>query len=253
MECPSIIKVALSKRLKKDLIIPKGTIFRDIRPGTTVKYISPGHYDSIFGLTKDTYGSIMYSFDNNIDTKQKRLLNEYFENINSMSKTARPSKIKALYNIMRTRQYLPSLDKIDFVKFPDKNIFVREDIKPITQFPKRNTKSKLLEMLEGSAHEGFHQLGVHKDVISIKELQRLGFKRSIGLPVPGEFVLSPSWRLGKLHVRKLNDLFLIHKDNIAPQNLIDTIKHNAIDVPAGIYAYWLKGIKEIATNSKEIK
>ena len=68
----------IRKRLLKDIVIPKGTIFYKA-PGNTIR-TGDGHISHLFGLTKDTTGEVTYLIDP-ADTK----LNEYFEDI-SVSK-----------------------------------------------------------------------------------------------------------------------------------------------------------------------
>lgn len=48
-------------RLKKDITIPAGTIFNDVR-GMTVEYGSD-NYEHVLGLTKDSHGTLVYGFD----------------------------------------------------------------------------------------------------------------------------------------------------------------------------------------------
>jgi|APSaa5957512622_1039677.scaffolds.fasta_scaffold44559_2 hypothetical protein len=66
------------KVLIKDLIIPKGTVFKTVSPGSESKYVSDDYASALFGLTNDTYGEIIYSFDKSISNKQKEKLEEYF-------------------------------------------------------------------------------------------------------------------------------------------------------------------------------
>jgi hypothetical protein len=63
-------------RLKKDLIIHKGTIFNCI-DGMTTEYIS-NMYSHGFGLTEDSSGELIYGIDP-MDTK----LQKWFEEISS--------------------------------------------------------------------------------------------------------------------------------------------------------------------------
>lgn len=63
-----------NKRLLKDIIIPAGTIFQK-SPWKTTK--APGHFDCVIGLTKDSYGTFDYDFENLSDKEQK----EYFEDV----------------------------------------------------------------------------------------------------------------------------------------------------------------------------
>lgn len=60
-------------RLKKDIIIPAGTVFG---PAPTITTRSHGHIEHIFGLTLDTSGSVTYCIDND------PYLSEWFEEIN---------------------------------------------------------------------------------------------------------------------------------------------------------------------------
>ena len=62
------------KRLLKDIVIPAGTIFRN-QDGVTVDYINGCIY-TIIGITKDSYGSLIYG----IDPRDKEL-NEWFEDV----------------------------------------------------------------------------------------------------------------------------------------------------------------------------
>ncbi len=69
----------MRKVLIKDLIIPKGTVF-DTAPTKTVRY-GDEHIQAVFGLTKDTFGTVEYCFDNCISERQKEVLNEYFADL----------------------------------------------------------------------------------------------------------------------------------------------------------------------------
>lgn len=48
-------------RLKKDIVIPAGTVFEDVR-GLRVEYGS-NSYEHTLGLTKDSHGTLVYGFD----------------------------------------------------------------------------------------------------------------------------------------------------------------------------------------------
>lgn len=48
-------------KLKKDIVIPAGTVFEDVR-GEVVEY-GNDNYEHTLGLTKDTHGTIVYGFD----------------------------------------------------------------------------------------------------------------------------------------------------------------------------------------------
>lgn len=47
--------------LKKDIVIPAGTIFEDVR-GMKVEY-SNDNYEHTLGLTKDSHGTLVYGID----------------------------------------------------------------------------------------------------------------------------------------------------------------------------------------------
>ena len=53
-------------RLKKHIVIPKGTVF-DTAPAVTERVLSEepfdGHIEAIVGLTRDTAGSFTYGLD----------------------------------------------------------------------------------------------------------------------------------------------------------------------------------------------
>lgn len=70
----------MEKILKNDLVIPKGTIFTEIPYHSTTKY-GNGNFEATIGLTKNTSGSIVYSFDDGANPREKKKLNEYFGNV----------------------------------------------------------------------------------------------------------------------------------------------------------------------------
>jgi len=51
------------KVLLKDIVIKAGTVFESI-DGRTSNYVD-GNYSCTLGLTKDSYGELIYSFDTN--------------------------------------------------------------------------------------------------------------------------------------------------------------------------------------------
>lgn len=59
-------------RLLKDLVIPAGAMFG---PAPTMTTRSHGHIEHIFGLSRDTSGSVTYCIDNDPD------LVEWFEEV----------------------------------------------------------------------------------------------------------------------------------------------------------------------------
>jgi len=62
-----------SKRLKKDIVIPAGTVFENV-VGMNVEY-GNGNYECTIGLTKDSAGSLVYGIG-----PGDKLLDEWFEN-----------------------------------------------------------------------------------------------------------------------------------------------------------------------------
>uniref|UniRef100_A0A6M3JVB7 Uncharacterized protein n=1 Tax=viral metagenome TaxID=1070528 RepID=A0A6M3JVB7_9ZZZZ len=50
------------KVLLKDLIIPKGTVFT--QAPDKIEHYGDGHFEAVFGLSKDSYGTIYYNIDN---------------------------------------------------------------------------------------------------------------------------------------------------------------------------------------------
>lgn len=63
------------KMLIKDLVIPAGTIFKKI-PAGTKKSFGEGSFESRFGLSDDSYGTVSYSFDE--DDREKEKIDKYF-------------------------------------------------------------------------------------------------------------------------------------------------------------------------------
>ena len=53
----------MKKRLKKDIIIPKGTIFNCVDDET--REYRNGNFSTTFGLTKDSCGELIYGLDEN--------------------------------------------------------------------------------------------------------------------------------------------------------------------------------------------
>ena len=63
------------KRLKKDIVIGKGTIFRNC-DDSTVKFVKD-NYECVIGLSKDSSGLVVYG----IDCDDHELMLEWFEDI----------------------------------------------------------------------------------------------------------------------------------------------------------------------------
>lgn len=53
------------KVLLKDIVIPAGTVFSHIPSGSRTEYNSDDHFDAIIGLSKDTFGTLVYGIDEN--------------------------------------------------------------------------------------------------------------------------------------------------------------------------------------------
>jgi len=66
-------KQVMSKRLKKDIVIPAGTIFKEAP--LQIQYME-GCYTYSLGLTKDSHGDIIYC----VDEADSDLL-EWFEDV----------------------------------------------------------------------------------------------------------------------------------------------------------------------------
>ena len=64
--------------LAKDLVIPAGTLFTSIPPGTRTTFISDDHIDAVIGLTDNTSGTISYGLDDSIADDEMDKLKEYF-------------------------------------------------------------------------------------------------------------------------------------------------------------------------------
>lgn len=65
-------------RLKKDIVIPAGTVFDDASIQTTR---APGEFaETIVGLSKDTFGSFTYSVGQK-NSEERKQVAEYFEEI----------------------------------------------------------------------------------------------------------------------------------------------------------------------------
>lgn len=152
---------------------------------------------------------------------------------------------KLTYNILRARKYLPPIGKASYKKIPDEDTLVRDDITFVPEFPKSNTISSLYNLIDEAIESGKHQIAFRGSDVSVKDFLNIGFKKTVGLPAPGENVWKPSWRFGKLHVRKVGDMFLMHKDAHVPDNPISFVTHNATDVPKGIYNLWIKNLEEV--------
>ena len=83
-------------RLKRDIIIPAGTIFDDAPRRIDM---APGHVQHIIGLTDDSSGSLIYYFD-----PRDPCLGEWFESIDG----ARGKRIDAVgveNNAIRSSHY----------------------------------------------------------------------------------------------------------------------------------------------------
>jgi hypothetical protein len=66
--------IRMKKRLKKDIVIKAGTVF-DCIDGRKTQY-NNGNYSKLFGLTKNSYGEVIYSMD-----KDDKNLDEWFDDV----------------------------------------------------------------------------------------------------------------------------------------------------------------------------
>lgn len=53
----------MKKRLKRDIVIPAGTQFRQVPHGSTTTRYGDDHYDHVIGLTADSCGTLTYLID----------------------------------------------------------------------------------------------------------------------------------------------------------------------------------------------
>lgn len=65
----------MRKKLKKDIVIPAGTIFNRIPKGSKSQY-GKDFFEKSIGLTKDTCGDLRYCVDSDDPS-----LNEWFEDV----------------------------------------------------------------------------------------------------------------------------------------------------------------------------
>ena len=68
------IKKQKQMRLLRDIVIPAGSLFNDIE-GHVITH-GAGMYRSLIGLTKDTFGDVIYSID-----KGDPNIGEWFEEV----------------------------------------------------------------------------------------------------------------------------------------------------------------------------
>ena len=64
----------MKMRLKKDIVIPAGTIFEDCN-GQTVHY-GEENYETTIGLTQDSFGTLVYSME-----PMDKKVDEWFEEV----------------------------------------------------------------------------------------------------------------------------------------------------------------------------
>ena len=69
------------KILTQDLVIKKGTIFEEIPYGSKTSY-GEDNFEAIFGLSKNTSGTIVYCFDDGVAGRERGKLNRIFKEIN---------------------------------------------------------------------------------------------------------------------------------------------------------------------------
>ena len=63
-------------RLKKDIVIPAGTVFSGIPRNSGTKYLED-NYESTIGLTKNSFGTLVYC----VDRDDAELLKEWFVDV----------------------------------------------------------------------------------------------------------------------------------------------------------------------------
>ena len=69
----------MKKVLLKDIVIKAGTIFNTAP--SKIELCDNGHVSHIFGLTNNTYGEILYHFDDSAPEDEKKL-EEWFADVN---------------------------------------------------------------------------------------------------------------------------------------------------------------------------
>lgn len=126
------------------------------------------------------------------------------------------------------------------------------DIPVISKLSKKPERARarleqILKSGKGHAVLGYKNIAVHEK--NIPSLKDMGFNStSIGVPLPGEKVLSTTWRSGKLHAHKIGPVFLMHLDKTEPSGL-KSIKHV---ITEGIPAI-VRRMKETQALVKEVK
>lgn len=76
-----------------------------------------------------------------------------------------------------------------------------------------------------------HHVAVPADVMG--DLKQQGFKQSLlHVPLPGEGLLSKSWRKGGLHVHQSGPMYVVHRDDVAPRGFKAPVHFVREGIPA---------------------
>ncbi len=105
---------------------------------------------------------------------------------------------------------------------------LKRDIPVIRSLPRSpaQAKKKLDDAISKSKDTWSHPQVAVKDL----DLKALGFKPTrLAIPIPGERIGTVSWRAGPFHAHKMGDVFLVHKDESAPDSVRGFLRHTVKD------------------------
>lgn len=118
---------------------------------------------------------------------------------------------------------------IDFKSFSDELKKISVDrAAVVNRLPQDREKALDLisRRIDKSKTEIFGFPTVAVPVKRMGELADYGFKKTrMAVPLPWESPGTASWRKGKLHAHKKEDMFVIHKDDIIPSGVAGSMKH----------------------------
>ena len=123
---------------------------------------------------------------------------------------------------------------IDFYAFSDELVKIAQDaagsiaVPVVRKLPA--DADQAMEVIKRRIDKSKKTIIGHRNVAipvdRLGPLEQYGFKKTrLAVPLPGEWIGTPSWRRDELHAHKMNEHYLMHKDSVSPQGAVRAVKH----------------------------
>ena len=114
------------------------------------------------------------------------------------------------------------------VKVDGKDIELDSEIPLLRRIPKDPAKARafLEKKIRGTTQENWSHPQVAIPVSALDLSQLDGYSKTrLSIPLPGEALFTPSYRMGKLHAHERGPVYLMHEDESEPGGIRSTLEH----------------------------